>query len=67
MKKTATPEGYVIEDFEPLPFPTDFNVYDVNADGQVSLEELIHVTGEAENVDLAFQATDRNSNNPAGT
>lgn len=60
MRKPVTAGGYVIEGFEPLPYPADFTVYDVSGDGRVSIEELIQVTGEAENMELAFEASDEN-------
>lgn len=60
MARPRTPEGYVIDGFEPLPYPSDFTFYDVNGDGVITIEEMIYMTGEAENMELAFEATDKN-------
>ena len=43
-----------------MPFPVNFTVYDQNGDGMIEITELIRVTGTAENVHMAFRASDLN-------
>ena len=57
-------DGTVFEEdesmFHPVDMPTDFKSYDViNVDGYITLEELADVTGARENIQLAFNASDK--------
>lgn len=62
LKQLKTDEnGDVREQFVPLPIPTDFDSYDVDRDGFISLMELIKVTGAKENSEQAFNDSDTNS------
>ncbi|XP_069101281.1 uncharacterized protein [Argopecten irradians] len=49
---------YVVEEFEPLPMPTNFSQYDTNKDGYIDLEELMVATQAQENAALALHASD---------
>ncbi|XP_060563752.1 uncharacterized protein LOC132723104 [Ruditapes philippinarum] len=46
--------------FKPLPFPVNFSTYDLNGDATIEIIELVRVTGTAENVHMAFSASDFN-------
>lgn len=62
LAKPRNANGDVIEDFKPIPLPTDFDSYDVDPkDGRIHLSELITVTGAVENVEEAFNASDTDS------
>ncbi|XP_064603634.1 uncharacterized protein LOC135469045 [Liolophura sinensis] len=59
LAKPRNANGDVIEEFKPIPLPTDFDSYDVDPkDGRIHLSELITVTGAVENVEAAFNASD---------
>ncbi|XP_013404774.1 calcineurin subunit B type 2 [Lingula anatina] len=52
------PPGEDDDTFKPVQLSTDFNVYDSDRDGFISLAELINATGAEENVEEAFNVTD---------